>query len=452
MPVTVFPTGTTIYEPEKCWNGFTVIQFMHYGAALVDMNGNLVKRWKQLQGLPSANKILPGGYIMGTTGQRNRKFGFQDNFNLVQLDWDGNEVWKFDRYELVRDPHRKRTWMARQHHDYQRDGNPVGYYVPGMEPLVDRGNTIMVCHRNLKNRDISEKLLLDDSVIEVTREGEIVWEWACNEHFHEFGFSEEARNTMARNPGMVEAGSGMGDWMHLNSISKLGPNRWHDGGDKRFHPENLIFSGRETNILAIISKETGNIVWQVGPYYTATEALRNLKQIIGPHHVHLIPEGLPGAGNILVYDNGGMAGYGAPNPGSVDGRRNALRDNSRVIEFDPVTLEIVWQYPPPPTPGGPMWGGRLYSSFMSSAQRLVNGNTLITEGGSGRLIEVNVEGDIVWEYVSPYTDGNGNLCVCYRAYRLPYEWAPQAERPAEVPVPRPDNSRFRVARKRRQLK
>jgi hypothetical protein len=448
MPVTVFPTGTTIYEPEKCWNGFTVIQFMYYGAALVDMNGNLVKRWKQLQGLPSANKILPGGYIMGTTGQRSMKFGFQDNLNLVQLDWEGNEVWKFDGFDLVRDPHRKRTWMARQHHDYQRDGNPVGYYVPGMEPKTGGGNTIMLCHKNLKNTDISEKLLIDDWVIEVTWDGEIVWKWACSEHFNELGFSEEARNTMARNPGMVPSGGGMGDWMHMNSISKLGPNKRYAAGDKRFNPENLIFSARETNILGIIEKETGKIVWQVGPYYTATEALRNLKQIIGPHHAHIIPEGLPGAGNVLVYDNGGMAGYGAPNPGSVDGRRNALRDNSRVIEFDPVTLEIAWQYPAPPTPGGPMSGGRLYSSFMSSAQRLVNGNTLITEGASGRIIEVNTDCEIVWEYVSPYTDRRGNLCSAYRSYRVPYEWVPQAERPAEVPVPRPDNSRFRVPVKR----
>ena len=448
MAVSVFPTGTTIYELEKCWNGYTVLQCMQFGAALVDMNGNLVKRWKNLQGLPSANKVFPGGFVMGTTGQRSPKFGFQDNLNLVQLDWEGNIVWSFDKYDLVRDPHRKKTWMARQHHDYQRDGSPVGYYVPGMEPKVDGGNTIMLCHKNLVNREISEKLLIDDAVIEVTWDGEIVWEWACSDHFSEFGFSEEARNTMARNPDIVPAGGGMGDWMHMNSISKLGPNRWYESGDEKFDPENLIFSARETNILAIIERKTGSIVWKVGPYYTETEALRNLRQIIGPHHAHMIPEGLPGAGNILVYDNGGMAGYGAPNPGSPDGRRNALRDYSRVIEFDPVTLEIKWQYPAPGGPGGPGMSGRLYSSFMSSAQRLPNGNTLITEGGTGRLIEINTEGEIVWEFVSPWKDKRGNLSVVYRAYRLPYEWVPQLEKPVEEALPKIDNSRFRIPKRK----
>ena len=146
-----------------------------------------------------------------------------------------------------------------------------------------------------------------------------------------------------------------------------------------------------------------------------------------------------------------MAGYGAPNPGSIDGRRNALRDHSRVIEFDPVTLEIIWQYPPPPKgPGGPGAGGRLYSSFMCSAQRLVNGNTLITEGANGRIIEVTSEGNIVWEFVSPWTDKNGNLSVVYRAYRVPYEWIPQLEKPVEEALPAVDNSKFRIPRNRQR--
>ena len=46
----------------------------------------------------------------------------------------------------------------------------------------------------------------------------------------------------------------------------------------------------------------------------------------------------------LVFDNGGAAGFGLPNPGAPDGTWNALRDYSRVLEIDPTTLEIVWKY------------------------------------------------------------------------------------------------------------
>jgi hypothetical protein len=279
------------------------------------MNGNIVNQWKGLDGFP--NKMLPGGYIMGNTAVRNPKYGFQDMVDLVQVDWDGDIVWRFNKYERIKDPRQKLTWMARQHHDYQREGNTVGYYVPGMEPLVNKGNTIILCHKNLKKPQISEKLLLDDTIIEVTWEGGIIWEWVCSEHFDELGFSEAARNTMARNPSLRGTGKWeAGDWMHINSVSVLGPNKWYEQGDERFHPDNLIWSSRQANIIGITHKNTGNIVWQLGPDYTATPALVKLGWIIGQHHAHMIPRGLPGEGNILVFDNGGAAGYGIPNPGS----------------------------------------------------------------------------------------------------------------------------------------
>ncbi len=448
MASTVYPTETTIYDPERCWNGFTIFQpSMNQpekaGAMLIDMNGNIINQWQRLDGFP--NKILPGGYVMGGTGIRNTRYGFQDMLDLVQVDWEGNIIWKFNEYELIEDPDEKPTWMARQHHDYQREGNPVGYYVPGMAPLVDKGNTLILCHKNLRNPRISEEPLLDDTVIEVTWAGEIVWEWVCSDHFDEMGFSEEAKKTLARSPGMRNVGGGMGDWMHINSMSTLGPNRWFDNGDERFHPDNIIWDGRQTNIIAITDKKTGKIAWQVGPEYTAKEALRNLGQIIGQHHAHMIPKGLPGEGNILVYDNGGWAGYGAPNPGAPTGINNALRDYSRVLEFDPTTLEIIWQYTP--REAGfivPLNAYMFYSGFISSAQRLPNGNTLITEGAGGRIFEVTQEHEIVWEYINPYRGMEGKINMVYRAYRLPYEWIPQVTRPEERAIPRLDNSQFRV--------
>jgi outer membrane protein assembly factor BamB len=303
------------------------------------------------------------------------------------------------------------------------------------------GKTLVLCHKNLKNPRISDKLLLDDAIIEVDRNGKIAWEWVCSEHFEEMGFSPRAKKTIARHPGMQKAGGGMGDWMHVNSVSTLGPNRLHDAGDRRFHPDNIIWDGRQTNIIAIIDRKTGEIVWRLGPYFTATKTLRRMGQIIGQHHAHLVPRGLPGEGNILVFDNGGAAGYGAPNPSSPVGFDNARRDFSRVIEFDPLTLDIKWQYPPPGRGPG---GNRLYSSFVSSAQRLLNGNTLITEGNGGRIIEVTPAHEIVWEYLSPYRHRMLKMTLIYRAYRYPYDWAPMAEKPEEIPIQRIDNTKFRV--------
>lgn len=438
----VYPTGVTVYNPGKAWSGYTIFQARGIGAVLLDMNGHEVQVWKGLHGFP--NKLLPGGFVLGHTGDRNSAFGMQDQIDLVQVDWDGKIVWKFNEYEYITDPGETPQWMARQHHDYQREGNPVGYYVPGQEPLTDRGNTLILAHKNLYIPAISDKRLLDDTIIEVTWEGKIVWEWSCSEHFEELGFSEEAKNILSRNPNMVPSGGGMGDWMHINSMSALGPNKWYDAGDQRFHPDNIIWDARESNITAIIDKKSGKIVWQIGPDYTGT-ALQELGWIIGQHHAHLIPRGLPGEGNILVFDNGGWAGYGAPNPGSKKGNKNALRDYSRVLEFDPTTLKIVWQYTP--AEAGftiPLDANRFYSPFISSAQRLPNGNTLITEGSGGRIFEVTAEHEIVWEYISPYWDKTLNLNLVYRAYRAPYEWVPQLTKPVETPIERIDVTIFRV--------
>jgi hypothetical protein len=87
---------------------------------------------------------------------------------------------------------------------------------------------------------------------------------------------------------------------------------------------------------------------------------------------------------------------------------------------------------------------RFFSHYVSSAQRLPNGNTMITEGADGRVFEVTTGGDIVWEYVSPYFTQNGTTNRVYRAYRLPYDWVPQVPRPVERAVVPPDVRTFRI--------
>ncbi len=446
MP-TIYPTGTTIYKPDKAWNGYTVFPAAgKQGCVLIDMNGNVVKFWEGLLGEPGPNKMLPGGFVMGGIGSRK---GHQEHTKLVKVDWDGNIVWSFDRVEEIKDPGAEPFWSARQHHDYQIEGNPVGYFVPGMN-FVDKGKILVLSHKNWVNPQISEKMMEDDLIVEVDFSGKILWQWVAGEHVEEMGFDEAAKNIMARDPSWSSE-RGAGDWKHVNDMNYLGPNKWFDNGDQRFHPDNIIIDGRQTNTIIIIDKKTGKIVWQVGPDYTRTPALKKLDVIIGQHHAHMIPKGLPGEGNILVFDNGGQAGYGAPTPGAPKGRGNAQRDFSRVLEFDPLTLEIKWQYTFAEAGFMSLDQYKFYSHYISAAQRLPNGNTLITEGADGRLFEVTPDHEIVWEYVSPFfstypggksTDRTWNMV--YRAYRVPYDWVPQLPKPQEKAVTPPDIWDFHV--------
>ena len=433
----VFPTGTTIYHPDKTWSGYTVLDTPNEGGAvLIDMNGNLVKRWTAVAAAPGPFRVLPGGYVMGGT---NRRKPHLEAPELIQVDWDGNVVWRFDRTELVEEEGAAPRWMARQHHDWQREGSPVGYFAPGAEPLVDQGRTLILAHRNVLNPDISPKLLEDDYILEVSWEGSILWDWLASDHIEELGFSEEARNTLYRYPGWDEE-RGSADWLHINAASYVGPNRWYDEGDERFHPDNVLWSSRVANIIAIIGREDGGVVWKMGPDYRDVPALAELGQIVGQHQPHIIPKGLPGAGNLLVFDNGGAAGYGAPNPTAPTGSGSSGRFSSRVLEINPVTFEKIWEY---------SVAGQeqitFFSQYISSAQRLPNGNTMINEGAIGRIFEVTADNEIVWEYVSPFYVSEPNRTHrIYRAHRLPYDWVPQLSRPSETAVIPPPNAEFRV--------
>jgi hypothetical protein len=426
----VYPTGTTIYDPDRAWNGFTVLSPLAGPSVLViDMNGSVVKRWDGFNdsaGGPA--RILPGGFVVAASGARPPH---QESLELVQRDFAGNVVWRFSRSEQIATGDGS-VWSARQHHDWQRENFPAGYYSPENTPAIEGGNTLILAHTDRKQPKVADVQLEDDRLIEVSSNGDIVWEWVASDHIDELGFSADARKAI-RAASAVNAARGSFDWLHVNSATYVGPNRWFDQGDRRFAPNNVIISSREASLLAIVGRD-GSIVWRLGPDFTESKELRAIRQIIGQHHAHLIPKGLPGAGNLLVFDNGGASGYGFANPIAPDGRGAFVRPTSRVLEINPVTLELVWSYTNP----------RFFSTNISSAQRLPNGNTLVTAGAGGRMFEITREGAIVWEYMYPQFSGANSSNAVYRAYRVPYSWIPQLMRPREQRVTPPALGDYRV--------
>jgi hypothetical protein len=431
----VHPVGTTVYAPDKCWNGFTILSAEE--GRLVDMNGNLVHLWKGP--LHHPNKVFPGGYLLTSTAAW--KHGRQDAIEIQLRDFNDKVLWKFDRWiEGKANEGQGTMWISRQHHDLQIKSNPVGYFVPGYNSLdISRGTVLALAHYNVQNDRINKKIrLLDDVVYEVDMAtGGIAWTWKAADHLDEMGFDDAALKAMQNYEGKLRGDGDGFDWFHQNCASYLGPNRWFDQGDKRFHPDNIILDSREAGLLAIVDRASGRIVWRAGPYYREGDD-KKLGWIVGPHHTHMIPKGLPGEGNIMLFDNGGQSGYGSPNDNAPNGISVIRRNYSRVIEFSPLTKDIVWEYSPG-TQSMPnqRYGFELFSPFISSAQRLPNGNTLITEGSDGRVIEVTREHEVVWEYISPYLWDSSipsTRNLVYRAYRVPYDWVPQLPKPREAAV------------------
>jgi hypothetical protein len=127
----------------------------------------------------------------------------------------------------------------------------------------------------------------------------------------------------------------------------------------------------------------------------------------GPHDGHRIPDGLPGEGHMLIYDNG-MYNY-----------------MSRALEVDIETNEVVWQSEADFGLEGYVNGRVHFSPFISGAQRQPNGNTLICSGGNGVIFEMTHEKEIVWHYVRS-TPGQGDVCWgIFRSYRYGVDFCPQ---------------------------
>lgn len=414
----VFPTGTTIYDSSKAWNGYTVLSPLGTQAAIViDMNGNIVKQWDNFNnsaGGPA--RVLPGGIVVAANGANP---GHQESTELVQRDFDGKQQWTFP--------------SARQHHDWQREDFPAGYYSPGVTP-GGASKMLVLSHTNRVQPKVAPTANLeDDRILEIDRDGKILWEWIASDHIDDFKLDKPSRDAIAKGKSTPARGF---DWLHVNSATYVGPNRWFDAGDRRFAPENVVISSRQASFCAIIARD-GSIVWQLGPDFTASPEMRAIRQTIGQHHAHIIPKNLPGAGNMMIFDNGGASGYGVSTATGLDGSNIFSRPTSRVLEVDPVTLKLVWSYT----------AATFFATNISGAQRLANGNTLVTEGPGGRLFEVTTAGQIVWEYIYPAPDngkGKGPNNQVYRAYRLPYEWIPQLPRPTERSVTPPPAATFRV--------
>ncbi len=179
-----------------------------------------------------------------------------------------------------------------------------------------------------------------DVVKEVNRKGDLIWKWSAADHLNPADFPV--------NP--------LFERVHWPLINGLWETR----------QGLILMSLRTTSGIIAVDKKSGNVIYHIGP------------EIISHQHS---PVELAN-GNILVFDNGNY-------------RAGVSTSYTRIVEINPVTKAIEWQYADTPH-------SSFYCPFMGNAQRLANGNTHITDAASGRLFEVTSKGDVVWEYVIPF--------------------------------------------------
>lgn len=359
--VTVFPVGVTINDPAQVTPGFVVFNANTGLTYAVSTAGNLVRAWTSPDPafpLLGFTEPIKGGTLLAYVSD-GPKPGCAVNCGdrIVELDAAGNQVWGYIDGERF------------LHHDFERLSN---------------GNTMILCSREIMAPQISDKLLIDDCIVEVDPDGNVVWEWQTADHYDEIGLSQQAKDLI------FAAG---GDWAHANGAGVIPENT--SIPDPRFRPGNVFIQYQSANLLVVVDRDTGEIVW----------ALKDVA--IAPHGINILTDDVPGAGHFLVLDNGAISGY--PKVG---------RTWSRVIEIDPLDNSIPFEYNATVSGSPQIWS--FYTHFKGTAQRFANNNTMIVEGSSGRVFEINPAGQIVWEFVNPATTGGNDL---FRAFKVTPGWA-----------------------------
>src|SRR5262245_25146255 len=96
----VYPTGTTIYDPARAWSGYPVLSPLNTQAAIViDMNGNVVKQWDGfVNSAGGPARIFPNGVVMGANGTNPPR---QESLELIERDFEGKVLWRFDHNQEI---------------------------------------------------------------------------------------------------------------------------------------------------------------------------------------------------------------------------------------------------------------------------------------------------------------------------------------------------------------
>jgi hypothetical protein len=200
--------------------------------------------------------------------------------------------------------------------------------------------------------------ILDDRLTIVSPAGDVLRSYSM--------YDMVVRNTLGFELADVPKRKNQRDALHTNSVHTMTSTRL-----AAEHPiyavGNVLVASRRQNALMVFNLEKRRLIWAWGP-----------GELDGPHDGTVLADG-----NFLLFDNGWHRGW------------------SRVIELDPLSRKIVWQY-----------RGTGKSSFFSksrgSGQRLATGQTLIGNSNSGQALLIDPDGKPIWEFNNPKTNAKGH--------------------------------------------
>ena len=414
----------------RAFDGYTLVHDAAFGGQnanriyLTDMNGETVHRWEpgRFQPEGAVAYLLENGLLLRTVSSHHwlhdEHYPVGAAGTVQLLDWDSNVVWE---YEM--DVPGKHVI----HHDVD--------YMPN-------GNILAIAYTGFSREEarsmgwdgefpVNAETVWLDKVVElqpdlVDGSTEIVWQWNVWDHLVQDKFPGRP------NFGDVESETGKIDINYLREdyVLFIGGQMNHvNSVDYNAELDQIVLSSAAYGELWFIDHSTtmaeaagdsggrhgrgGDLIYRWGNPFTTRSGTLDDATLYWQHDARWITEGLPGAGNMLVYNNGTKRRLdGTFDPEAGMDFENSYSD---LVEFRlPIGADGLYD-----TGGEPeivwTWNAdaseNYFSPFMSGWDRLPNGNTIFVNAHNKQIIEVTPDGERVLDYEVPES---GRM---YRVYK-----------------------------------
>jgi hypothetical protein len=389
---------------------------------LVNRKGEVVHEWKGNYSVMGAYLGEDGSLVQNAMDPDFPVFAGGGQCGRIQkISWDSKMLWDF---EYANEEYHT-------HHDFT---------------VLPNGNVLAIAWEaktagearvaGRKPELIPQAGLWPDKIVEIEpqgpRHGKIVWEWHIWDHLiQDYDPGKANYGKPADHPELLDLNVGP-PLEPLISQDSMDVLKSQDKARRNETPENrgsdiyhvnaikynadldqIAFSSPDLSEIFIIDHSTttreaaghtggrwgkgGDFLYRWGNPQNYGRGDSTDRQLFRQHDIRWIEKGKPGAGHLTIFNN------------DIPGRDSM--NYSAIYEIIPPTdkkghyrlakgqrfgpEKPVWVYTAPDTVS-------FYSSFISGAHRMSNGNTFINEGARGRYFEVTPAGKIVWEYLNPY--------------------------------------------------
>ncbi|MEQ6123988.1 aryl-sulfate sulfotransferase [Pseudotenacibaculum sp. MALMAid0570] len=392
-------TVGTISVTNDAYDGLTLFS-SNTKTFLINNCGQIVNEWTSTYLPGHSVYILPNGNLIRAGRKNTSTINFGGVGGIVEMfDWDGNLIWEFD-YS---------TDQHRLHHDI--------YPMPNGNILVLAATRMTNAEAIQAGRDsnfLVDGDLYNERILEIEPVGSngfnIVWEWNINDHLiQDLDNTKDNFGVVADHPEKLDINflnglNGGANWLHINSI------QYNEDLDQ------IVLSSRNLSELWIIDHSTttaqaatglggtygkgGDLLYRWGNPQSYDHGTETDRKLYGQHFPHFIPSGLQDAGKIILFNNGNGRTPNFSEVMIIDPPMTSpgVYPYTSNVAYGPANTDFTYSDSPD-----------FFSSILSSAVRLPNGNILVCEGASGHFFELDAMNNIVWDYILPMNNTTGAI-------------------------------------------